>query len=72
MSASTFTRALVDAVRRLRYEEVSDEALEVARHCLLDFFGCALAGAREQPTEILVATVVRPERSPEATLIGWP
>ena len=70
MSASTFTRALVDSVRSLRYEEVSEEAREVGRQCLLDFLGCALAGAREQPVEILVATVVRPERSTEAALVG--
>src|SRR5207249_10831170 len=31
MSASTFTRALVDSVRSLRYEEISEEAREVGR-----------------------------------------
>ncbi len=72
MSASTFTRALVDSVRSLRYEEISEEAREVGRQCLLDFLGCALGGAREQPVEILVATVVRPERSTEAALVGRP
>src|SRR5262245_6666548 len=59
----SFTRALVDVVRTLRYEDIPEEAREVARQCLLDFLGCALAGAREEPVDILVATVVRPEGS---------
>jgi len=73
MSAGpSLTRALVDAVRSLRYEELPDDVREVGRHCVLDFLGCALAGAAEPPVEILVATVVRPERSTEAALVGRP
>src|SRR6266849_2069867 len=68
----SLTRALVDAVRSLRYEDLPDDVREVGRHCVLDFLGCALAGAAEPPVEILVATVVRPERSTEAALIGRP
>src|SRR5207244_3377732 len=41
---------------------------EVARHCLLDFLGCALAGSREPLTDILVASVAQ-DGAP-ATLIG--
>ena len=52
-----FTRALVDSVRTLQYDDVPEEAREVGRQCLLDFLGCALAGAREEPTEILNAAV---------------
>jgi 2-methylcitrate dehydratase PrpD len=73
MSAGpSLTRALVDAVCSLRYEDLPDDVREVGRHCVLDFLGCALAGAAEPPVEILVATVVRPERSTEAALIGRP
>src|ERR1051325_4744133 len=68
--AMSFTRALVDAVRTLRWDDIPEDAREVGRQCLLDFLGCALAGAREEPVEILVATVVRPERSSEAALVG--
>ncbi len=48
------TLALVRAVRGIRYDEIPGDALEVARHCLLDLLGCALAGSREPLTEILV------------------
>ena len=64
------TRALVRAVRGLRWEETPEDAREVARHCLLDFFGVAIAGSREPLTEILVNEVVRGESSNEASLIG--
>jgi 2-methylcitrate dehydratase PrpD len=64
------TRSLVGAVRGIRFEEIPDEALEAARHCLLDFLGVALAGAREPLTEILVREVVRPEGAAQAGLIG--
>jgi len=62
------TLALVRAVRRIRYEEIPADALEVARHCLLDFLGCALAGSREPLTEILVESVATSDGP--ATLIG--
>lgn len=64
------TRALIESVRKLRYDDLPEEAREAGRQCLLDFLGCALAGAAEPPVEILVATVVRPEGSREAALIG--
>ncbi len=64
------TRALVRSVRGIRWEETPKDAREVARHCLLDFFGVAIAGSRETLTEILVNEIVAGERSSEATLIG--
>lgn len=66
------TRALVNRVRAIRYEEIPDEAREVARHCLLDFLGCALAGADDPLTDILVAQVAAGEGGSQAGLIGRP
>ena len=66
------TRALVNRVRRIRYEEIPDEAREVARHCLLDFLGCGLAGADEPLTGILVAELATGEGGSRAGLIGRP
>ena len=64
------THALADAVRGIRYEDMPEDAREVARQCLLDFLGCALAGSREPLADILVAEIVRYERGTEAGLIG--
>jgi 2-methylcitrate dehydratase PrpD len=64
------TRALVDSVRGIRWSEMPDDAREVARHCLLDFLGTAIAGSREPLTEILIREIVKSEVSTEAALIG--
>ena len=66
------TRALVHRVRALRAETIPDETRTVARHCLLDFVGCALAGAAEPLTEILVAQVAAGEGGSQAGLLGRP
>lgn len=64
------TQALIDAVRPLRYEDLPADVREVARHCLLDFLGVAIAGAHEPLVDFLVEVVARPERSVDARLIG--
>src|SRR5438046_1929921 len=69
MSAGA-TLALVRAVRGIRYEEIPADALEAARHCLLDSLGCALAGSREPLTGILLESVARSEDGGAAALIG--
>jgi len=67
---ASVTRALVEAVRGIRYDDIPDEAREVARHCTLDFLGTALAGSHEALTDILVSEIVRSEAAREARLIG--
>jgi 2-methylcitrate dehydratase PrpD len=69
---AAITRALVDSVRELRYDEIPDDAREAARHCLLDFLAVALAGAREPLVDILVEAIVRREGAAEARLVGRP
>jgi 2-methylcitrate dehydratase PrpD len=64
------TRALVGAVRNLRYDDLPNDAREVARHCVLDFFGVTLAGAREPLVDFLVDSVAKPENASIASLIG--
>lgn len=66
------TRALVRKVRRIRYEEISAEGREAAGHCLLDFLGCALAGAEEPLSHILVRELAAGEAGSQAGLLGRP
>jgi 2-methylcitrate dehydratase PrpD len=68
--SESLTRALIGSVRGLRFEDLSEEAREVARHCLLDFVGCAIAGSGEPLVGILVDAVARGEGSSEAGLLG--
>jgi 2-methylcitrate dehydratase PrpD len=72
---ASVTRALVEAVRGIRYDEIPEEARQTAHHCLLDFLGVALAGSGEPLIDILVAEVVRGEatgKAGEAGIIGRP
>jgi len=64
------TLGLVRAVRGMRWDQMPEDAREVARHCILDFLGVAVAGSREPLTKILVNEIVKPEGSSEAGLIG--
>jgi 2-methylcitrate dehydratase PrpD len=64
------TLALVRAVRGIRWDETPDDAREVARHCLLDFLGVAIAGSREPLTGILVREIVNGEGSSQAGVLG--
>ena len=64
------TLALVQSVRAIRWDDTPEEVREVARHCLLDFMGVAVAGSREPLTEILVGEIVNGEGSSQATLIA--
>ena len=72
MTHTSITQALVAAIREIGGEDVPEEARETARHCLLDFLGCAVAGSREALTSILIDSIVRAEGAVEASLIGRP
>src|SRR5215472_1061221 len=61
---------LIQSVRAIRWNDVPADAREVARHCLLDFLGCAVAGSREPSIQVLLAETVFREGSSEATLVG--
>jgi 2-methylcitrate dehydratase PrpD len=62
------TDAVVDRCRSIAPGVLPGGASLFARHCLLDWFGCALAGSREPVAEILAATLREP--SGAAALIG--
>jgi len=64
------TRALVASVRGLRFDTIPEPAREVARHCVLDLVGVAIAGAREPLVETLVETALEGGRVGEAGLLG--
>ena len=64
------TRAIVERTRAISWDAIPDEAREVARHCILDFLGVAIAGSREPLADILVREVASAEGSRECALIG--
>ena len=64
------TRALVRAVRGVRYEELPPDVIFLARQCLLDWMGVTLAGHNEPLTRMLRDEVTEQGGQPQATLVG--
>ena len=71
ISGPAATQALVDSLAGLKLEDAPASVRSVARHCLLDWFGCALAGSREPLSLILIHETAARETG-EATLAGRP
>ncbi|MDP9180504.1 MAG: MmgE/PrpD family protein [Chloroflexota bacterium] len=71
ISGPPATQALVDSLAGLKLEDVPASARSVARHCLVDWFGCALAGSREPLSQILIHETAAREPG-KTTLAGRP
>ena len=61
------TSDLIDRVDAMARAGAPDDARIVARHCLLDWFGCAIAGSREPLAQILTTEALE---AGDAALIG--
>ena len=64
------TRRLAEFASSLSFEEIPTEAVTVAKHCLLDWFGVTLAGAEEPLTQKLFDFVRAEGCGDHATLVG--
>nr|MDP9235892.1 MmgE/PrpD family protein [Chloroflexota bacterium] len=63
------TQKLIDSVAGITCESIPPRARAVARHCVLDWFGVAVAGSREPLSNILVRELVCGDHG-DATLLG--
>jgi 2-methylcitrate dehydratase PrpD len=64
------TEALAKFASALTFDKIPAEARTVARHCLMDMVGVALAGKSEPLSEMLLAHIEDEGGSPHASLIG--
>ena len=64
------TRSLANHAMGLTFKALPAEVVEVAKHCLLDWIGVALAGSKEPLTQILIDQVKADGGAAQATLIG--
>lgn len=55
----------------IRYDDLPDDVVEMARRCLLDWLGIAIAGSRQPLSPVLRATVEQVGGNPQASVIGW-
>ena len=71
MDAPTdLTRALASRASALGYQDLPAPAREIARRCILDYLGVALAGASDPLVRILLEELAEAGGSPQASLIG--
>jgi 2-methylcitrate dehydratase PrpD len=64
------TTELAEFVANLTFNDIPQPARAVARHCLMDMVGVALAGKSEPLSEMLLAQVEDEGGSPHASIIG--
>jgi len=70
LQAQPVTAILVGQARAVRHDTLPEEVRAIARQCILDTLGCALAGANEALTRLLLADLAEDGGTPAATVIG--
>jgi 2-methylcitrate dehydratase PrpD len=68
--ASGITRELIAHTQRFRFGALPDDVKEIARRCVLDWVGVALAGSRDELTHVLLGEAVAEGGKPVATVVG--
>jgi 2-methylcitrate dehydratase PrpD len=66
------TRALAEQARALRPEDVPETIRAWARQCVLDYLGCAIAGASDDLVAILLAEMREQGGAETASVMGHP
>jgi len=69
-AAPQITKAVADYTMGLRYADLSEEALAIAKHCLLDWIGVTVAGCKEPAAQMLIEQAELDGGAPQATIVG--
>ena len=69
-STKQVTASLVRHCRAISFETLPPEAVFLAKHCILDWLGVALAGSGEPLTAMLRDSALEDGGNPQATLVG--
>src|SRR5258705_4096568 len=70
MHGTDLTRVLASKAAALDYDDLPTPARELARQCVLDYFGVALAGAGDELVRLLLDEMAEAGGAPQASLIG--
>ncbi len=65
-----FTLALAGRASALRYDDLPAPAREIARQCVLDYLGVAVAGASDPLVRLLLDELTEAGGAPQASIIG--
>ncbi len=68
--ATDLTRVLAERASAVRYGALPDDVRELARQCVLDYYGVGLAGADDPLTDILLDELAEAGGAPQAAVIG--
>src|ERR1700736_1113848 len=68
--AADLTRLLASKAAGFDYDDLPAAARELARQCLLDYFGVALAGAGDELVRLLLDELTEAGGAPQASVIG--
>jgi 2-methylcitrate dehydratase PrpD len=67
---ANLTEFLAFRATNLRYEDIPEPARAIARQCILDYFGVAIAAADDPLVRILLDEMVEAGEAPQACVIG--
>ena len=70
VAPSALTRALAEAARILTYAAIPEDVRAWARQCVLDYLACAIAGAADELTGILLAEMQEQGGDGAATVVA--
>jgi 2-methylcitrate dehydratase PrpD len=70
MDRANLTQVLARKSAALEYEDLPPEAPELARQCILDYFGVALAGAGDELVRLLLDELTEAGGASQASVIG--
>ena len=70
MDATNLTRMLARESATLEYQDFPPQAHELARQCILDYFGVALAGTDDELVRLLLDELTEAGGAPQASVIG--
>jgi 2-methylcitrate dehydratase PrpD len=65
------TQRLVAHGQRAQFSHLPADVVQLAKHCVLDWLGVTLAGAREPAARMLFESICRSEGGTDATLLGF-
>jgi 2-methylcitrate dehydratase PrpD len=70
MSEENLTQVLARKSAALEYKDLPRDARELARQCILDYFGVAVAGAGDELVRLLLDELTEAGGAPQASVIG--
>jgi len=69
-TATGLTRTLAQRTSEIAYDDLPDDIRTLARQCVLDYYGCALAGSDDPLARILVEEMEDAGAGQQASLVG--